>query len=171
MIPEGKSGDWSVENQYGYLALVHKRVAIMTMEPDALLSLAPAIKKAHGHVVSFGLGLGYVAMEMAKKENVKSVTVVDNSPDVKKLVWEHLDLQGKGSFVLDDAHHFLSTTNRKFDFVEIDCFGLASQRVYQEIALPLRRLAEKLVDRENIVIWQEPGLMIGKKEYETIIRR
>ena len=50
----------------------------------------PALKKAHGRVLTFGLGLGYFTYHAAENPEVESVTVVDISPDVIALFKEQI---------------------------------------------------------------------------------
>ncbi len=57
----------------------------MTLSPVDTDTCDFAIEAAHGNVITFGLGLGYYAFMVAQKPNVKSVTVVEKSPDVIRL--------------------------------------------------------------------------------------
>ncbi len=62
----------------------------MTLTPVDLDTCEEAIEKAHGRVVTFGLGLGYYAYMASEKDEVESVTVVELSEDVIRLFKEHI---------------------------------------------------------------------------------
>ena len=62
----------------------------MTLTPVDLDTCDEAIEKAHGKVVTFGLGLGYYAYMCAEKPDVSSVTVVEISEDVIRLFKQHI---------------------------------------------------------------------------------
>ena len=62
----------------------------MSIVQSEIRSMAADIEKAHGRVVTYGLGLGYYAFMAARKETVESVTVVERNPDVIKLFSENI---------------------------------------------------------------------------------
>lgn len=62
----------------------------MTLTPVDLDTSDDAIDRAHGKVVTFGLGLGYYAYMVSEKENVESITVIEKSADVIALFKEHI---------------------------------------------------------------------------------
>ena len=62
----------------------------MSIVQSEIRSMAADIEKAHGRVVTYGLGLGYYAFMVARKETVESVTVVERNPDVIKLFSENI---------------------------------------------------------------------------------
>ncbi len=57
----------------------------MTLTPVDMDTCEDAIRRAHGKVITFGLGLGYFAYMAALKDEVESVTVVELSADVIEL--------------------------------------------------------------------------------------
>ena len=57
----------------------------MTLMPNETVTIAPAIERARGKVLTYGLGLGYFAYHASMKDSVTSVTVVELDPDVIKL--------------------------------------------------------------------------------------
>ena len=62
----------------------------MTLTPVDLDTSDEAIERAHGKVVTFGLGLGYYTYMVCEKENVESITVVERSEDVIALFKEYI---------------------------------------------------------------------------------
>lgn len=63
----------------------------MSLSPVELESQAIGVQFATGHVVIFGLGMGWVAAVSALRESVTAVTIVERDPDVIALHRE-LDL-------------------------------------------------------------------------------
>ena len=62
----------------------------MTLTPVDLDTSDDAIERAHGKVVTFGLGLGYYTYMVSEKESVESITVVEKSEDVIALFNEYV---------------------------------------------------------------------------------
>jgi len=54
----------------------------MTVTPNEINTIQPAIRQTHGKVLTFGLGLGYYAFHALLREDVSSVTVVEKNPQV-----------------------------------------------------------------------------------------
>jgi len=54
----------------------------MTVTPNEINTIQPAVKETHGKVLTYGLGLGYYAFHALLKEDVSSVTVVEKNPQV-----------------------------------------------------------------------------------------
>jgi hypothetical protein len=84
--PEGRLDDYlSVNWRYlqkrvPYLAI--NGVTWMSITPMEVQSMALAIHRAFGHVITLGLGLGYYALRVAAKDSVKKVTVFEKTPDI-----------------------------------------------------------------------------------------
>ena len=62
----------------------------MTLTPVDLDTSEDAIARAHGRVVTFGLGLGYYAYMVSEKTEVESITVIERSERVIELFKEHI---------------------------------------------------------------------------------
>lgn len=75
---------------FPFLAVTEDDNEWMTLTPADTVTSREAIAAAHGKVVTYGLGLGYYAFHTAEKPTVKSVTVIEKSPDVIRLFREHL---------------------------------------------------------------------------------
>jgi len=113
-VPCGASGNWAVSNfevteqsaklmrlranmngsgRYvpagTYTRLVRNSFTVMSDTPDEINDHLDFIRKASGHVLIAGLGLGMVVQAVAQKPNVLSVTVIEQSADVLTLVQAH----------------------------------------------------------------------------------
>jgi len=54
----------------------------MTVTPNEINTIQPAVQQSHGKVLTYGLGLGYYAFHALLKGDVTSVTVVEKNPQV-----------------------------------------------------------------------------------------
>ena len=57
----------------------------MTVTPNEINTIQPAVRKSHGKVLTYGLGLGYYAFHALLKPDVTSVTVVERNPQVTEV--------------------------------------------------------------------------------------
>jgi len=107
----------------------------MTLTPVDLDTCEEAIAKAHGKVVTFGLGLGYYAYMVARKGEVESVTVVEKSPAVIALFEKHLlpqmECRDKIRIVEADAFEYAERVmpDEQFDYAFVDTWRDASDGV------------------------------------------
>ncbi len=104
----------------------------MTLTPVDLDTSDDAIERAHGKVVTFGLGLGYYTYMVSEKENVESITVVEKSSDVIALFKEYILPQfshpEKVKIVNEDAFVYAEHTmpGEYFDVAFVDTWRDAS---------------------------------------------
>ena len=71
--------------KYPFPAVLENGREWMTLQPNEMVTTWPAIARAKGRVLTFGMGLGYFTYHAAQKPEVESVTVVDISEDVLEL--------------------------------------------------------------------------------------
>jgi len=126
-------------------------------------SMRVAIDECVGEVLIGGLGLGRIVEELAKKPEVTRIIVVEKAQEVIDLVWPYIDTKRKGSIVCADVFEYLKTTSEQFDFIYSDIHKSASKEEYEQVAIPLRRLAEKVVQPEKVLIWRENEM---RQKYE-----
>ncbi len=111
---------------YVFPAVLERGREWMTLMPNETVTTLPAVERAHGKVLTYGLGLGYFAYRASEKDNVESVTVVELSPDVIELFKEHILPQfpnkDKMSLVCADAFDYAEkrAPQEKYDFVFAD---------------------------------------------------
>lgn len=98
----------------------------MTLMPNETVTTLPAVERARGKVLTYGLGLGYFAYMASCKPEVTSVTVVDISPDVITLFREHIlpqfPFKDKINIVMSDAFEYAENVmpSEKYDYVFAD---------------------------------------------------
>lgn len=110
---------------YDFPAVLENGREWMTLQPNEMVTTRPAVEKARGRVLTFGMGLGYFAYHASQKDEVRSVTVVDISADVLDLFRTHILPQfphgEKIKLVCKDAYAFAEEDMAgNFDFVFAD---------------------------------------------------
>ncbi len=120
------------EEEFFFPAVLEDGNEWMTLTPVDLDTCEEAINKARGKVITFGLGLGYFAYMTARKENVKSVTVIEKSGDVIALFKKHILPQfpfaDKIRIINADAFEYaeVQMPKEKFDYAFVDTWRDAS---------------------------------------------
>ncbi|MBO4366088.1 MAG: hypothetical protein J5843_00380 [Clostridia bacterium] len=111
---------------YRYPAVLENGREWMTLLPNEIRTTLPAVERAKGRVLTYGLGLGYYAFRASAKEDVSSVTVVEKSPELLDLFRTFLlpQFPHKDKIVLvnDDAFAFAArlTPDSPYDCVFAD---------------------------------------------------
>ena len=78
------------KDDFKFLVLNYKDVTWMSITPNEIKTMEPAIKKAGGNIIVFGLGLGYYAFMTSLKDEVESVTVIENDINIINIFKENL---------------------------------------------------------------------------------
>lgn len=98
----------------------------MTVTPNEINTIQPAVQKSHGRVLTYGLGLGYYAFHCLLKKDVESVTVVEKNPAVidvfTRLLLPFFPRKDALHIVQADAFEYAETVmpNEGFDTVFTD---------------------------------------------------
>ena len=132
------------DKEFRYLSVLQKGREWMTMMPNEIVTQRLPIKKAKGKVATYGLGLGYFAFMCARKDNVKSVTIVEKDQNVIKLFKELLLPQfenpEKINIVCYDAFDFAENQapRLKFDYIFADIWhdpsdGVSAYKRFKEL--------------------------------------
>ena len=104
----------------------------MTLTPVDLDTCDEAIERAHGKVVTFGLGLGYYAFMVSEKGDVESITVIEKSDKVIELFKKHILPQfnhpEKVRIIRADAYDYLENEMKaeSYDYAFVDIWRDAS---------------------------------------------
>lgn len=139
-VPDGVSGSWRVEtftvteadarrNVRGilrpreyvcpgvYKRLMRGSVVVMSNTPMEVRTNMPIIHAATGNVLINGLGLGMVLSAILGKPDVSSVTVVERSEDVIRLVAPTYSEDPRVTIIHDDAMSFRPEKSRRYNAV------------------------------------------------------
>jgi len=139
--------------------------------PQEIWSQKEIVDRAFGDVLVGGLGLGYIAKAINDSDAVRSVTVVERSKDVIKLVWKHLDVS-KVRLVEDDLFKYLKRVKnkRRFDWAFYDIWAPTGESVLDEFIRPLRKASIGVIDgytndAEGRVLCWEEATMLGQIKF------
>lgn len=83
-----KIGVWN--NAFRFPIVMQNKTPWMTVTPNEKNTMRGHIEKAHGNVLTLGLGLGYFAYMAHRKPNVTAVTIVEIDPDIIALFEAHI---------------------------------------------------------------------------------
>lgn len=99
----------------------------MTLSPNEVCTMELPVDMARGKVLTCGLGIGYYAIMAAAKDEVDSVTVVENNESVIRIFNEYIkplfpsEITAKIQIEQSDAYTFLyDLKDGKYDYCFID---------------------------------------------------
>jgi len=174
-VPEGREGAWSIKrftvtkeaglheaamslfSGHGrhvpagtYTGLYRGGDPIMTDTPDEIRDHRRFMRRSTGDVLIAGLGIGMVLQGCAVKPEVKSVTVIELSPDVIKLVEAHYKAKSFGrkvTIINADIFEWKPAKGVKLDCAWFDIWdGLCTDNL-DEMAKLNRRFARICPDK------------------------
>lgn len=143
---------------YTYPAVLENGREWMTLMPNETVTTLPAVKRAKGKVLTYGLGLGYFAFRASEKQEVTSVTVVERSKDVIKLFETHILPQfshrDKIRIICADAFEYAKKemSAEHYDFVFADIWHDVGDG--RELYLKMKEL-EHLSPHTEYTYWLE----------------
>ncbi len=112
---------------YRYPAVLTGGVEWMTLLPNEINSQKKYINRAKGKVLTYGLGLGYYVFNVALKDEVSSVTVVDLNENVINLFNSHIlpkfpvKVKNKITIINADAFKFADDlSDGDYDYIYAD---------------------------------------------------
>ena len=150
---------------FRYPAITHDGREWMTVTPNEIRTMQHALDAARGHVLVYGLGLGYFAYMASLKDAVESVTVVEIDDAVFTLFSKHIFPQfanGKvmvqtgDAFAHAEQSHFLRY-GRPYDVVFTDLWHDAGDGIplYQRMRALQQRYA---APHQEFHYWIEPSM-------------
>lgn len=148
--------------KFRFPAVLENGIEWMAVKPNEIATMKEPIAEAYGHVVAFGLGLGYFAFHAARKPTVSKVTVVERDPSVIALFEEFLlpqfPNQEKIEVIEDDAFDYARNRLLKAnpDFVFTDLWHDQSDGL--PLYLQMRKV-ERLTPGARFAYWIEPILL------------
>jgi SAM-dependent methyltransferase len=134
---------------FTYPMVLENGVEWMAIKPNEIETMRLPIAKAHGRVLTYGLGLGYFAYLAARRPEVTSLTVVERDKDVIALfeqeILPQLEVRDKIRIIEADAFAFAeSEAARDFDYVFCDLWHDAGDGL--PLYIRMRRIEEKQQD-------------------------
>lgn len=122
------------EKPFSFPCILQNGREWMTVTPNEIETMKKPISDAKGKVLTYGLGLGYFAFMTSRKEDVSSVTVIENDKSVIELfencILPQFAQKDKINIINTDALFFAAEQKTKktsdFDFVFSDIWHDAS---------------------------------------------
>lgn len=161
-------GEGAVFSQIGFFRETYTYPAVrengrewMSLNPNEIRTMRAPIAKAHGRVLTYGLGLGYFAFMASRKAEVSSVTVVERDRNAIRLFEEEirpqLPTRGKIAVVCADAFEYAARDMKagNYDFVFADIWHDPSDGVEAYLRF---KMTEHLSPRSEFAYWIEPTL-------------
>lgn len=135
----------ALDKDYEAIFLYQDDEAWMMNVPSESITNDPYALKAKGHVVTFGLGIGYFAYMALINENVKSVTVIEKSKEVidlfKKEIYPQFPKDKELKIIQEDAFNcFNKKFLGKYDYIYVDIWKSSIDGL---------NLIEKLLEQYN----------------------
>ena len=131
---------------------------LMSDIPQEIYDHQKPIENAHGDVLVGGLGICYYGSMIAKKKNVKSITIVEKEKDIIDMVQPYIPK--RINVIHDDLFEYLKRPNIKsFDYAYYDIWYGTGEYTFKTHVLPLKRLTYKYHGKKEIDCWQEAVMM------------
>ncbi len=111
---------------FSYPAILENGREWMTLLPNETVTTLPAVNKANGKVLTYGLGLGYFIYMCQRKDEVESVTAVELSADAATLfaneILPQFEHPEKVNVIVADAVEYAEQTAPSvgYDFIFAD---------------------------------------------------
>lgn len=174
-VPEGTSGAWSVKRfevsardaesnklrainpstmgrfvpQGTYTALYRGGAIIMSDTPDEIRDHIYFMRSCRGRVLIAGLGLGMCTRGVLGNPKVDHVTVIEQSPDVIRLVGPAFADSDRITIVEGDIFTWKPAKGEKFDFGWFDVWDNLCADNVDEMAKLNRRFARSVAEKHH----------------------
>jgi hypothetical protein len=125
-----------------YAQIIVGGVLMMSDTPNEHRTNWKVLQKAHGDVLIGGLGLGMITHAIAAKPEVTSVTVIEKSPDVIKLIGP--TLPPKVRVIQGDVFTWKPEKGTLFDVLYFDIWSTICTDNLRQMATLHRRFARSL---------------------------
>ena len=142
----------------------------MSLNPNEIKTMEPDINKARGHIVIYGLGLGYFPFMICEKENVKSITIIERDSKIIEMFNKHIlprfpQKHCPISIIQGDALKYKNL--QKADFAYVDLWHDPSDGL--PIYIKMKRI-EKQFPNCEFHYWLEPSILsLYRRCYLTVV--
>lgn len=146
-----------------YLILKEKNRVYMSITPHEINTMKGAVEKAHGNVVVYGLGLGYFPYMISLKDDVTSITIVEEDNNVirlfKDMILPHFEHKEKIQLVQNDAFEYAKERMKKgnFDYGFTDLWH--DEQDGLEMYVKMKNINDSLKKPVEMDYWIEESLL------------
>ena len=138
-VPDGVSGNYAIETftvekdelhqvlsfassgrgvpQGIYKRLMRNNTLVMSNTPDEIRDFSRFLRKAEGHILINGLGMGTLVKALLEKDEVTKITIIEISEDVIKLSAETYLKDSRVEIILADCFEYQPPKGIKYDAV------------------------------------------------------
>lgn len=148
-----------ISGEFAFPAIREDGRVWMTVTPNEINTIQPLVRRSHGRVLAYGLGLGYYALHCLLRKQVSSVTVVEKNPQVirafRRLILPFFPRQEALHIIEADAFAYTGTIAPQggYDTVFTDLWYDV------EDGIPLyRRMKALEYAGPDYLYWMEPTL-------------
>lgn len=149
--------------EFEYPAILEDGRDWMTLLPNETVTTLPAVRKAHGKVLTYGVGLGYFAYMCQRKSEVESVTIVELSTDAAEIfkteILPQFEHPEKINLIVGDAVEFAEKTAPmgKYDFIFADIWHDVGDG--RELYLKLKSFEKLYPESTEFEYWLEASIL------------
>ncbi|WP_404330840.1 hypothetical protein [Mesobacillus maritimus] len=150
------------QTEFKFPAVLEEDRIWMTITPNEIETMKEPVEQAFGHVLTYGLGLGYYAYMVSEKANVESVTIVEANEDVIHLFTQYVLPQFENAqkikTIKADAFEYAQNHMSKgnYDFVFTDLWHDVSDGI--DMYLKMRKY-EKQTPNTVFTYWIEKSIL------------
>ena len=110
---------------YSYPALMKNNTVWMSVDPSEVNTMRPYINDSKGHLLVFGLGMGYFPYLSSKNKDVKDITIIEYDQNIIDLFKQHLlpklDFSCPIKIIKDDAFNYIKNNDmNRYDTLFMD---------------------------------------------------
>lgn len=146
---------------YTFPALLENNVIWMSINPNEIETMEKSINEAKGNILVFGLGLGYYQYMTSLKEEVKSITIIENNQKIIDIfntcILPQFTNKNKIKIIKDDAFNYINKCDKnEFDFIFVDFWHNPNDGL--ETYLYFKKL-ENTFNNTIFSYWLEEGIL------------
>ena len=156
-IPEQQIGRFEIVKDNGNTSLVEHSDSLviwMSMDENEWHLYQKLRKFAYGKVLIAGLGLGFDLLNVADKNSVDEIIVVEKQQEVIDLVWPYISHR-KTILVHQDILDYLQSIDEKFNIIYFDIFPGGSDSFSEQMNILCEAAKVRLKPNGQIICWQE----------------
>ncbi len=132
-----------------YIKLTCNGNILMSDTPMERRTNSKFVSRSFGDVLIGGLGIGMILAAIQDKPEVKSITVLEKSSDLIKLVFPQLCLNEKVTVINADVFDWKPPKGKKYDCVYMDIWGYINSDVYKEMVKLKRKYSHYLKPKDE----------------------
>lgn len=135
------------DEEFSFPTVFENGVEWMAIKPNEIETMNEPINRAHGRVITFGLGMGYFAYMASLKDEVLGVTIVERNKDVislfKRHILPHFDNKEKIEIIEGDAFYYAEHEMPRggYDYAFVDLWHDTSDGV--DLYIKMKKLEAK----------------------------